>query len=165
MTVAASWAILIPAKFWTERRGDSWTRRIVMLGLGGLVGLLACWLDGWSPSRPYPLDDVGTEAVVRLFPRNVAVEASYFSYYALAFFALRWWRMTSRRRTQRFSFAPILGAGFWAAVLLLLIRPQHQPGPVMAAVVLVMTAAIVQLVSPWEQPPPAPARRVRLRYA
>jgi hypothetical protein len=51
-------------------------------------------------------------------------------------------------------------------VLLLLIRPQHQPGPVMAALVLVMSATIVQLVSPWEPPPPpANARRVRLRYA
>jgi hypothetical protein len=36
----------------------------------------------------------------------------------------------------------------------------------MAAVVLVMAAAIVQLVSPWEPPAAsAPARRVRLRYA
>ena len=85
--------------------------------------------------------------------------------HALAFFVLRWWRMTSRRRSQRFSFAPILGAGFWGVVLLLLIRPQHQPGPVMAALVLVMTATIVQLVSPWEEPPAQPARRVRLRYA
>jgi hypothetical protein len=165
MTVAASWAILIPAKLWTERRGDSWTRRIVMLGLGGLVGLLACWLDGWAPSGSWRFDQASTEAAVRLFPRNVATEASYFSYYALAFFALRWWRMTSRRRPQRFSFAPILAAGFWGVVLLLLIRPPHQPSWVMAAVELVMAAAIVQLVSPWEQPPAPTARRVRLRYA
>jgi peptidoglycan/LPS O-acetylase OafA/YrhL len=165
LTVAAAWAILIPAKMWTERRGDSWTRRIVMLGLGGLVGLLACWLDGWAPGRAWRFEEISTEASVRLFPRNVALEASYFSYYALAFFALRWWRMTSRRRPQRFSFAPILAAGFWGVVLLLLIRPQHQPTPVMAAVVLVMAATIVQLVSPWEQPPAPTARRVRLRYA
>ena len=95
----------------------------------------------------------------------MAVEATYFSYYALAFFVLRWWRMTSRRRSQRFSFAPILGAGFWGAVLLLLIRPPHQPWPGMAALVLVMAATIVQLVSPWDQPPPSPARRVHLQYA
>jgi hypothetical protein len=163
LTVAAAWAILIPGKFWTERKGDSWARRVVMLVLGGLVGVLACWMDGWSPSRTWV--EVGHEPV-RLFPHSIAREAAYLSYYALAFFALRWWRMTSRRRTQRFSFAPLLGAGFWAAVLLLLIRPDHQPGPVMAAVVLVMAAAIVQMVSPWEPPPaPAPAKRVRLRYA
>jgi hypothetical protein len=165
LTVASSWAILVPSKFWTERRGDSWTRRVVLLGLGGLVGLLACWLDGWTPGQPSQLDAVGRDVVGQLFPRDMAVGASYFSYYALAFFALRWWRMTSRRRPQRFSFAPLLGAGFWAAVLLLPIPLYHRPGPVLAAVVLVMTAAIVQLVSPWEQPPPPATRRVRLRYA
>ena len=30
---------------------------------------------------------------------------------------------------------------------------------------LVMTAAIVQLVSPWEQPVPPACRRLRLRYS
>jgi hypothetical protein len=163
LTIAASWAILIPAKFWTDRKGDGWTRRLVMLGLGGVVGLLACWLDGWAPELAWR--DGANGAAVSLLPHNIADEASYFCYYALAFFVLRWWRMTSRRRPQRFSFAPILGAGFWGAVLLLLIRPPLQPWPGLAALVLVMSAAIVQLVSPWEPPPPAPARKVRLRYA
>jgi hypothetical protein len=170
LTVAASWVILVPAKLWTERRGDSWTRRIVMLGLGGLMGLLACWVDGCSPGSAWRYDDVGTDAVVTLFPNNVALEASYFSYYALVFFALRWWRMTSRRRSQRFSFAPILAAFFWGAVLLLLIQPVPQPVSWITAMGLVLprilaAATIVQLVSPWEQPPAPTARRVRLRYA
>jgi hypothetical protein len=163
LTIAASWAILIPAKFWTDRKGDGWSRRLVMLGLGGLVGLLACWLDGWAPCLAFSSGYTGVAG--QLLPHRVADVASYFSYYALAFFVLRWWRMTSRRRPQRFSFAPILGAGFWGAVLWLLIRPPLQPWPGMAALVLVMAAAIVQLVSPWEPPPPAPARKMRLRYA
>jgi hypothetical protein len=166
LTVAASWAILVPAKFWTERRGDGWTRRVVMMLLGVVLGLLALWLDGWSPGSPGGREAAPHlarpgGALVALFPRDVVTEASYFSYYALAFFALRWWRMTARRRSQRFSFAPILAAGFWGLVLLLLIQPQHWPG----VVVLVLASAIVQLVSPWEQPPPPAARRMRLRYA
>jgi len=163
LTVAASWAILVPGKFWTQRRGDSWTRRLVMMALGGLIGLGALWLDGWSPGGPGDpasgLVDGG--ALVSVFPSDVLSEASYFSYYALAFFALRWWRMTGRRRPQRFSFAPILGAGFWALVLLLLVRAPQWPG----VLVLVMASVIVQLVSPWEQPPPPAAKRMRLRYA
>jgi serine/threonine protein kinase len=163
LTVAASWAILIPTKFWQAKTSDSITRRLVLLGLGGCVGLLACWLDGWSPSG-HPLYEEASLASIRLFPQLIAVEASYFAYYGLAFAVLRWWRMTERRRLQRFSFAPILGAGFWAVVLLLIIRPPHQPWHSLAALVVVMAAAIVQLVSPWEPPPPAPARRLRLRY-
>jgi hypothetical protein len=161
LTVAASWAILIPAKFWTARRGDGWTRRVVMLVLGGLVGLLALWLDGWSPGLPPTESHVAGGALVQFMPRDMVNEAGYFSYYALAFFALRWWRMTARRRPTRFSFAPILAAGFWGVVLLLLIQPQRWPH----AVVLALAAVVVQLVSPWEQPPPASAKRLRLRYA
>jgi hypothetical protein len=163
LTVGASWAILIPAKFWTQRRGDSWARRIIMMLMGGVLGLGALWLDGWTPGQTADPATVPTAggALVPLFPSDVVTEASYFSYYALAFFALRWWRMTDRRRSHRFSFAPILAAGFWGLVLLLLVRPQHWPG----ALVLVLASAIVQLVSPWEQPPPPATKRMRLRYA
>jgi peptidoglycan/LPS O-acetylase OafA/YrhL len=79
--------------------------------------------------------------------------------------------MTSRRRSQRFSFAPLLAAGFWGVVLLLLVRPQPWPGVAAVvwpgAVALVMASAIVQLVSPWEPPPAAvsPRRRLDPKYA
>jgi hypothetical protein len=164
ITLMASWIVLVPGKLWTEKRGDSWARRLVMLGLGGLLGLFACWLDGWSPGQTWRLEEV-SQSGVHLFPRGISVEATYVSFYALAFFVLRWWRMTSRRRSVRFSFAPLLGAGFWAAVLWLLLRPAHLPGSYLVIVVLILTAAIVQLVSPWEQPSPPPARRVRTRQA
>jgi hypothetical protein len=162
LTVATSWAILVPAKFWTAQRGDSWKRRIVMMVLGALVGLGALWLEGYSPALdtdPGP-DAAGGPRLVSILPGNSFTEASYLSYYALTFFALRWWRMTDARRPGRFSFAPILAAGFWG-LLLLLVWPQMWRG----AVVLVLASGIVQLVSPWEQPPPPATRRMRLRYA
>jgi hypothetical protein len=159
LTVAATWAVLVPTKFWAARRGDSWKRRLTMMVLGGLVGLTAWWLDGWSPGSPRPEATAGS--VPALLPTQGLPEAAYFSYYALAFFALRWWRMTERRRAHRFSFAPILAAGFWGLVVLLLVRPPHGPG----VLVLMLASAIVQLVSPWEQPPPPAAKRMRLRYA
>jgi hypothetical protein len=151
-TVAACWAILVPSKFWTERRGDSWLRRFALLAIGGLVGVACWWMDG------------GSFAFLSI---QGAAGMSYFSFYALAFFAMRWWRLTARRRAHRFSFAPILGAGFWGLVLmLLLIRPLSIiPNPGLLILVLAMTAAIVQLVSPWEQPPAPIAKRLRLRYA
>jgi hypothetical protein len=160
MTVAACWAILVPSKFWTERRGDSWMRRLALLLVGGLVGVGAWWLDGWSVGLS-PVDRDSSASLLSFMPEQGVTEAAYYSYYALAFFAMRWWRMTGRRRAHRFSFAPILGAGFWGFVLMLLVRPHFGPGPL----VLVMTAAIVQLVSPWEQPPTPASKRLRLRYA
>ena len=163
LIVGVSWAVLIPSKFWTDRRGDSWTRRLVMLVVGGLVGFGALWLHGWSPGQALVslTQDPPGYALARIVPTGVLSEASYISYFSVAFFALRWWRMTDRRRPQRFSFAPVLAAGFWGLVLLLLAGPQLWYG----AGVLTLASAVVQLVSPWEPPPPPPPKKMRLRYA
>jgi len=66
--------------------------------------------------------------------------------------------MTDRRRSQRFSFGPLLAVACWSFILLL-VPPVNWRGPV----VLIMSATIVQLVSPWEQPPPPASRKLRLR--
>jgi hypothetical protein len=164
LIVGVSWSVLIPSKFWTERRGDSWMRRLVMLLVGAAIGLGALWLSGWSPGQPPPANltqDSTTSALSSLVPPAMLNEASYISYFAMAFFALRWWRMADRRRTQRFSFAPVLAAAFWGLVLLLLAGVELWYG----VGVLMLSAAVVQLVSPWEPPPPPPPRRMRLRYA
>ncbi|HVS36780.1 MAG TPA: serine/threonine-protein kinase [Gemmataceae bacterium] len=163
LIVAVSWAVLIPSKFWADRRGESWTRRFVLMLVGGLIGFGALWLDGWSPGQAAPLKlapDAPTSVVSSIAPTGVINEASYISYFGLAFFALRWWRMADRRRFQRFSFFPVLAAAFWGLVLLLVGGFQMWYG----AGVLMISAAVVQLVSPWEPPPPPPARRMRLRY-
>jgi hypothetical protein len=165
LTVATCWAVLIPAKFWSGQRGDPWARRVVMMILGMLVGLEALWLDGRAvpflspPVLPALSESPVTASVV---PGRVsfAEVGSYVSYFALAFFALRWWKMADRRRPQRFSFAPILAAGFWSLVLLAIWQQ-----PWRGAMVLTTAAAIIQLVSPWEQAPPPAAKRMRLRYA
>ena len=94
------------------------------------------------------------------------VAACYLSYFGLAFFALRWWKMADRRRPQRFSIFSVLAAAFWAYLLLVLWPFSQQTlGEPHGVVALVMTAVIIQLVSPWEQPPPPLPRRLRLRYA
>ena len=91
---------------------------------------------------------------------SLAEAAAYLSYFAASFVAVRWWKMTDRRRGQRFSMQPILAAGFWALMLLLLWNDLGH-----GAVALVMTSAIVQMVSPWEPQPPPATRRLRMRYA
>ncbi|HEV3261837.1 MAG TPA: serine/threonine-protein kinase [Gemmataceae bacterium] len=172
LTVAACWAVLIPAKFWSGRKGDSGIRRAVMFVIGLMVGLGALWLDGWtlSPAAAGESARSASEhAALPLFQDGggIAMVAGYLSYFGLAFFALRWWKMADRYRSQRFSFAPILAAGFWSMVLLLFLMPWdgwRVAQATHAAVALVLTSAIVQLVSPWEPPVRAAARPVRLRY-
>jgi hypothetical protein len=165
LTVATCWTVLVPAKLWANYRGDSGSRRIVMMILGLMVGLGALWLDGWSPPVA-----AGEMARADGFPAGgspqdltratVKSVAGHLSYFALAFFALRWWKLADRRRTHRFSFAPVLAAAFWSGILLIV-----WSDPWRGTLVITAAAAIVQLVSPWDQPPPPVARRLRLRYA
>jgi hypothetical protein len=163
LTVGACWAVLIPAKVWNGRLGDTGLRRGVMMVLGILVGLLALWMGGWlfagSPGEPSSAELAGP-----MFQdsEDIFTAARMLTYFGLAFFAVRWWKMADRHRSQRFSFAPILAAGFWAVVLL---PVWPWPLPPHGAVVLVLTAAIVQLVSPWEPRPVPTAKRLRLRYS
>jgi eukaryotic-like serine/threonine-protein kinase len=158
LTVATCWAIIIPAKFWTPGKGDSWSRRLVMMALGIGIGFVALWLDGWNPH--IPLRGLNRQSGQELAVSTIPNMAGYISYYALGFFALRWWKLAERRRSHRFSFAPIMAAGFWGMALLMVWNE-----PWRGTLVLASSAAIVQLVSPWQQPPPKAARRVRLRYA
>jgi hypothetical protein len=180
LTVAACWAIIVPARLWTVRVEDSWRRRMLLMCLGLGIGVEALWLEGYELS-----DLFGPEARAAAQPPveapqswrekrgwslahffrdgpDLPVAACYLSYFGLAFFALRWWKMADRRRAQRFSLFAVLSAGFWGYVLLLL---WPRPSAPVGFVSLVMTSVIVQLVSPWEQPPPPPSRRLRLRYA
>jgi hypothetical protein len=179
LTVAICWAVLVPAKVWSGRKGDSGLRRGVMTVMGVMVGLAALWMGGWILApQPEPAvtqlarmvhDPGGNPAEVNLDPtratlfqnsEDIYTAARYLTYFGLIFFAVRWWKMADRHRSQRFSFAPILVVGFWALALLLVgLGPQPQ-----GAVALVLAAAIVQLVSPWQPLPPPVMKRMRLRY-
>jgi hypothetical protein len=181
LTVAVCWVVLIPAKFWNNRNGDSWIRRVVMMVLGTAVGTLALWISGQGPSlpnlaplQPSYVDDSFVqhgEPTRPSFvsrseassPTSINVVAGYLSYFALALCLLRWWKMADRNRAHRFSCFPVIAAGFWALVLYPFVWPADQAP--YGAIALVTAAVIVQWVSPWEQPPPRAARRLRLRYA
>ncbi len=186
LTVATCWAILVPSKLWTRRVQDSLPRRLVMMCLGLVVGVAALWWDGQemsalfaSPAQASEVpevfrQDLGTERLVAAgrdslppWLRSTAnyqpTGAGFLSFFGLSFFALRWWRLADRRRQKRFSLFGVIVAGFWAFVLFYVFRPW--PHEAIGVLVVVMAAVIVQLVSPWQPPAPAPTRRLRLRGA
>jgi hypothetical protein len=163
LTVATTWAVLIPGKVWAHRKGDPWRRRVVMMFLGVLIGVGALWLNGWVPAMRGEAGPTVQRGFLFDWPTSgngLAEGAAYIIYFAVAMFPLRWWRLTDPRRSARFSFLPLLAAGFWSLLPLLI---WHQMLDSRAPGALVMAAAIVQLVSPWEQPLPACNRRLRLR--
>ena len=184
LTVAMCWAILIPSKLWTRRVQDSLPRRLVLMCMGLLVGLGALWLDGQEmsalfavPAQASEVPDVfrpepeaqrpaapGRDVLDQWFsrsPDNKPIGAGFLSFFGLSLFAMRWWRLADRRRQRRFSLWAVIVAGFWAFLLFYVFRPW--PREAIGVLVVVMAAVIVQLVSPWQQPAPPPARRLRLR--
>jgi hypothetical protein len=176
-TVALSWAVLVPGKFWDERVGDGWSRRLVMMLMGALVGLGALWLNGWTPDVGRflrTLDPGGTVDDALLSAGSdqatVALGAGYVSYFGLLFGLMRWWRLTDRRRKAWFSVFPVLAAGFWGLLLMFVwpgfahLPPFGNGGPPPYGLVAAVTAAaVVQWVSPWQAPAPALPKRLRLR--
>jgi hypothetical protein len=181
--LACSWAVLIPAKLWTKRASESLARRLGLMSIGLVIGMLALWLEGYDFNRlltsqaqaqdlqtaeandPDAPPDVRMRATVNSIfhtRSQLPVVACYLSYFGLAFFAIRWWQLADRRRAQRFSLYSVLVAGILGFVLMFLC-----PGPqeALGIMTLVSAAAIVQLVSPWEQAVFARPRKLRLPNA
>jgi hypothetical protein len=159
LSVFACWAVLLPARWWTQRSGSVEWRRLVMLLLGGMVGLIGLLPDVWMGQ---PAAEGGLKlSVVGLLPLgNAGTQVGYLVYFAAALAVMRWWLLADRHRPSRFSLAPVLAAAFWGLVLLLLARTQ----PWLEIGVLVLTALVVQLVSPWE-PRPRSAQQLRPKAA
>src|SRR5262245_17391257 len=167
-TVAVCWAVLVPSKFWTSKPGDEWSRRLVLMACGAVVGLGALWLDGWTPGvHVTPADraalqvDAPSGSGVNWWTQNpVAVGAGLVSYFGLALGLLRGWKLTDRRRGSWFSFFPVLATGVWAMLLMLVWPWKDRP---YGAAALILSSMIVQWVSPWQAPPPPTPRRLKLR--
>jgi hypothetical protein len=161
LTVGVSWAILIPTRIW-GRGGNEWLRRLALAAGGVVVGGLALYLDGWTGqalgiSGEHTANDNPVQTLA------LATGAGFISYFGLSLGLLRWWKAADRRRSSRFSFFPVLAAGVWA-LLLLLVWPSMDSAYVGVSS-LVMSSMIVQWVSPWEAPPPPAPRRLKLRRA
>ncbi len=164
-TVGASWLVLILSKFWGEQKGDDWRRRIIMLLCGAGLGYGVLWLDGGiSGFLPEPNSSQSEGSRPAVFtPTRLILEGSYLTYFALSLFVFRWWKLTERHRTTRFSMFGVLAVGFWAFLFLLLAPTAADMWR--GTVALVLSSAVIQIVSPWERSPAPALRRLRLRMA
>jgi hypothetical protein len=186
LTLACTWAVLVPAKIWGKRVDDSWWRRVTLMCLGVLIGAAALWLEGYDmPAVPGEVRAVAAPGQVAAADsgrqwyqggllvrgQDVPVAACYLAYFGLIFFLLRWWKMADRRRPHRFSFVSVVMAAVLCGVVMLFVWPSDEPSklalidPTTVIVVPVMTAVVIQLVSPWEAPPPRRSRKLRLANA
>jgi hypothetical protein len=103
--------------------------------------------------------------------QDVHVAACYLAYFGLVFGLLRWWKLADRRRSSRFSFFSMAVTAMFAGLIMLLLWPSDETAKsalidsTTAIMVPVMASAVIQLVSPWEAPPPRRSRKLRLANA
>jgi len=153
--VLASWAVLIPAKFWEGRRGEPTMRRFTMLVAGLAVGAAAYGIDtvllldlnytGGGLSRagghlpPHFADAGGSPELL-----------AYLAFFGVQFLILRWWLQADPLRPVRLSFWSTALVLFWAGLTPMIPEPWF---PSLWGAMLAVTVSIaVQLSSPWIPP-------------
>ena len=155
MSIAGTWAVLIPSKFWEGTRGEAAMRRFIMmvigLGLGtlgfGIASLLLVNLSAY----PYYSELVPGFRPPSSFydvQNGQPLAMAYMACFGTLFLLLRWWRQADPLRSSRLSLWSMLVS----AVLAWLVAGVWSfPQPWLPMVAGAMSVSI-QLASPWVSP-------------
>ncbi|WP_237607153.1 serine/threonine protein kinase [Roseimaritima sediminicola] len=151
-TVAvASLVMLGMGKLWERDEGEGVTRRLVLSGVGAMIGAFAFAASeflmlpvGGGPLAEHVIEDLPQNFYFDGAPRLVAMMA----HFAILMGAVGWWKNTDPLRTRRVSLWAIAVAVVveWGISQLL---PIPQPWGMLAAG---GTALVLQLTAPWENP-------------
>jgi predicted Ser/Thr protein kinase len=164
MSVAGSWTVLIPSKFWEGTKGESTPRRFLMMVLGMGLGVLAFgtmslffvnlthgifFTREWSTFGRYhlPVNFYSFDGHP-LLPAFVAV-------FGTLFLLIRWWRQADPLRCTRLSVWSVIVSVVMAGVIAAF---WHFPQPWLPMLAGTISIA-VQLSSPWVHPRERSAKR------
>ncbi len=152
VSVAGTWAVMIPSKFWEGSRGDPLVRRFVLMVVGLLVGLFAAGLASMLlVDLPYErgFSQLHNKVPPGFYSADGApLLMAFMACFGTLFLAVRWWRLADPLRKTRLSlwatvFCAVLAwltAGIW-------LFPQTWLMMVACAI-----SVSVQLASPWMHP-------------
>lgn len=149
-SVVASWALLGFAKSWEHREGDAWLRRLVMVGLGLVVGAFAFYSASTFSVNltELAIADVQLHSSADLLSLGIPVFPAYLIYFAGLFGILRWWRQADPVRKTRLSVLNVMMCLVWAIIFSHLLNVPLTANCIFAVVVSIS----VQLASPWIHP-------------
>jgi serine/threonine protein kinase len=151
MSMAGSWAVLVPAKLWEGVKGESMPRRFVMMILGLGLGLLAWLAAGYFQvdfPQYYPRAHFNNPVPENFFRDGQPTIIAFTVIFGLLCSLIRWWRMADPLRTSRLSMLSVGWAIFITGAVAFFL---HFPQPWL----MMLAGAIsisVQLSSPWIPP-------------
>jgi hypothetical protein len=170
LVVAVTWSVVIPSKLWVPGTNDeSWTRRLLHMTLGFVIGVFALWLDGyelpvpWNPStqlevlHPFKSSPESADALRQSWTgrtygsenTTMPILACYLSFFGLMFLVLRWWKVTEPTRSKRLSIWALAAVVLWAWIFLFLLPSTHHRE--LGFVSMIMASVVVQVTCPWRE--------------
>ncbi len=151
VSIAGTWAVLIPSKFWEGIRGETTPRRFLMMVLGLAVGALAFCTAEMLLLRGLPRDPpFGTLSWPAAFygTDGHPLVMAYMACFGTLFLLLRWWLPADPLRPTRLSLWSLMVT---VVVALLVAGLWNFPQPWLAMVAGTISVS-VQLASPWGNP-------------
>ncbi len=151
VSVAGSWAILIPSKFWEGTKGDAVLRRVALLIAGLAVGAVAygaanILMIKFSDSpMPHLLNSHGLGNRFYDLKDGSPLLFAHLAYFGALFGVISWWRQANPLRRTRLSVWFTVVCVFWAWMINLLWSFPQPWGLMVAAIISIS----VQLVSPF----------------
>ncbi|OUT55664.1 MAG: hypothetical protein CBB71_19420 [Rhodopirellula sp. TMED11] len=151
ISLVSAAVLLAAGKLWERDEGEALTRRLVLAGLGAMVGLVA-----YGACEAFMLPMVadqdswlGNARPVALYETDGTMKpAGMMAHFALLFFLVRWWRPADPLRKSRLS--------LWSVAVICVfawltqqIFPVPQPAGFLIAGMLAVT---VQMSAPWIRP-------------
>ncbi|MFO0813120.1 MAG: serine/threonine-protein kinase [Gemmatales bacterium] len=166
--ILTSWAVLITGKIWDGKVGDPWPRRSILLACGLAIGVFAGFF------APYNLD-ARTSTGPQIDQHLIWSMLHHAFFFGVGLFALKWWELTARYRTSRFSFGSVVLAGVVGYGVTYLMMMGNEPAVKVsmrsnndfppAILMLCMANVVVQLASPWSAPVKQAVRQLRWKTA
>ena len=150
VTGVGAWGVLLLNRFWDAHRTDSSMRRFASFGWGLAVGAVALLLTWWQDGM---LDGVAPAAYGQLVADNNETVLRFLAIFGLGFAIPNWAAAGSRLRKERFNLWRVI----WAGIVTSLIGSMALDGTALSAhipafaVILAMTSATVQWVSPYQK--------------
>jgi hypothetical protein len=157
MSVAGSWTVLIPSKFWEGTKGEATPRRFLMMVLGMGLGVLAMGTMNWFfVNLPYSASFLSHFGLFNKYPLPAnfynldgrPMLPAFVAAFGTLFLLIRWWKQADPLRSTRLS----IWSSIWAVIIAFVIAGfWHFPQPWLPMIAGTMSIA-VQLSSPWVHP-------------